>query len=790
MRFPDKKALSRKSSPVCIEPSRKIPPSKRQPDERHNSQTLSSRMDLSTANSGRPNEPRSTGALQWSQPDGFGAPASNDSCHDSTENSLSITEHQWQDVHSENLRILNENTHLQTLEGAASQPQPLGGIYPGGGFPTARLTPSLPNNNWNFSLTDFSDTSFLITGQAMSYESGMPTSGFGKLGETTPSFHGPQIKARTNFIVPTFSIPKNHPNRASRTSYAMHEPGSGMHSNQGNSRRRPLSLPNLLDDGKIKKQPTRGKRSFAKALHLLELLKEELELCPRLTLPISRLEESIGEELLRKTRSAQSSLPTAVDSCDLESCSSYSAIYSHTSTDPTSVSSSCDFDFQAQDENSVSDMSICHSHVDDFDMEIGMYTETPRAYPIEKTVYQCTFIAANGELCSFSTKTKCDWIKHQEAEKHYPQKRYICLHCVGAIQNGHPLCVFCAEQLPATGPTKAHYLQCEKAKKKGKHIFAANRDDHSKNHLWNRHQIINIGAEESTWTFDVHGGWPRWCGFCPEQFHTWQERINAIALHFEQGMDISSWKDPTQKPKDPRDNWPGVGYRKEDDGDEDEDGRPDHGKGNGKKIRLSDNSYSSSSQSSSDTAQTSEGWTGWMHNENFDTEQQQLTNYKEEKMELSPEAQIKTFHIYRWNPDEPSSKPRMQTYTNLCILPQPAAEKSQQTSNLLNRDHPDESETTFSISEKTKSSRSGRSPKNKRVEGAYPNRNLIAPCKYELERHCKAMHESKVHIPCSVSLVDHSDQNLLCLIFAIFAIFLRPHPIILTPLSELYQITM
>jgi succinate dehydrogenase (ubiquinone) iron-sulfur subunit len=28
-----------------------------------------------------------------------------------------------------------------------------------------------------------------------------------------------------------------------------------------------------------------------------------------------------------------------------------------------------------------------------------------------------------------------------------------------------------------------------------------------------------------------------------------------------------------------------------------------------------------------------------------------------------PEAKIKTFHIYRWNPDEPTSKPRMQIYT-------------------------------------------------------------------------------------------------------------------------------
>lgn len=28
-----------------------------------------------------------------------------------------------------------------------------------------------------------------------------------------------------------------------------------------------------------------------------------------------------------------------------------------------------------------------------------------------------------------------------------------------------------------------------------------------------------------------------------------------------------------------------------------------------------------------------------------------------------PESKIKTFQIYRWNPDEPSQKPRMQSYT-------------------------------------------------------------------------------------------------------------------------------
>ena len=31
--------------------------------------------------------------------------------------------------------------------------------------------------------------------------------------------------------------------------------------------------------------------------------------------------------------------------------------------------------------------------------------------------------------------------------------------------------------------------------------------------------------------------------------------------------------------------------------------------------------------------------------------------------EPSKDAKTKTFHIYRWNPDEPTSKPKMQSYT-------------------------------------------------------------------------------------------------------------------------------
>ncbi|CAK4029391.1 mitochondrial succinate dehydrogenase subunit B [Lecanosticta acicola] len=30
---------------------------------------------------------------------------------------------------------------------------------------------------------------------------------------------------------------------------------------------------------------------------------------------------------------------------------------------------------------------------------------------------------------------------------------------------------------------------------------------------------------------------------------------------------------------------------------------------------------------------------------------------------VDPDSRVKTFHIYRWNPDEPASKPKMQSYT-------------------------------------------------------------------------------------------------------------------------------
>jgi len=53
--------------------------------------------------------------------------------------------------------------------------------------------------------------------------------------------------------------------------------------------------------------------------------------------------------------------------------------------------------------------------------------------------------------------------------------------------------------------------------------------------------------------------------------------------------------------------------------------------------------------------------TGGTHSTTSTIPSSQTTTIKDPTAE--PDSKIKTFHIYRWNPDEPSAKPRMQSYT-------------------------------------------------------------------------------------------------------------------------------
>lgn len=253
---------------------------------------------------------------------------------------------------------------------------------------------------------------------------------------------------------------------------------------------------NVAKPSKVKKN-ARGKVSFSKALGLLEQLKDELELYLRLIVPIFRLKKSIGEELVCQTLSDRDSLNIDTESWGSDSDSSYSAAVS--STDLTSFSS---HSMPLADEEAIMSNNLLYANdADIFTMDMMMDVATPRAQQHAKPVplYQCTFIFSNGRLCPFSTKTRCDWVKHQGSDKYYPQKRYMCLHCIDNVQgqDDQPLCAFCFEPLPGPGlprsrSVKLYYLLCGQARKKDKHIFAANQDDHLRNHLRSSHSIVGI----------------------------------------------------------------------------------------------------------------------------------------------------------------------------------------------------------------------------------------------------------------------------------------------------------
>lgn len=61
------------------------------------------------------------------------------------------------------------------------------------------------------------------------------------------------------------------------------------------------------------------------------------------------------------------------------------------------------------------------------------------------------------------------------------------------------------------------------------------------------------------------------------------------------------------------------------------------------------------------TGQTAPGQTASGHSQSGVASEKKTATVTEPK--IDPEARTKTFHIYRWDPDQPSQKPRMQSYT-------------------------------------------------------------------------------------------------------------------------------
>jgi hypothetical protein len=332
------------------------------------------------------------------------------------------------------------------------------------------------------------------------------------------------------------------------------------------------------------------KSRLLKAMDLVEQLKAILEADSRFASPIYTLEQELGREMPQEATPTPSFLSgdllrTDADSGYHSSTSSYATREMPSNEDLSSLSE------QFHDDSAVSSITSFRSE-DGGTLEHGsMDMDTPRAAEPGEPRYHCTFFS-NGKMCSFSTRCKGDWVRHEESEKHWPQKRYMCLMCIESVEgsDGRFLCPFCFEAVPTAGNNKMHYLQCQKAQK-GRHVFAGARKEHFRDHL-REHGMTNISPGASTWTFPVNSAWPRDCGFCDDRFIAWEVRADHVAAHFQQGASISTWKLPSRKGKRAGDSRP----RNNDkwDGDDDSDDE-DEFYGGGKGKRLSPSAFGGNS---------------------------------------------------------------------------------------------------------------------------------------------------------------------------------------------------
>jgi hypothetical protein len=155
-----------------------------------------------------------------------------------------------------------------------------------------------------------------------------------------------------------------------------------------------------------------------------------------------------------------------------------------------------------------------------------------------KTIYQCTYPKCVKSFISFH-----DWKRHEEIEKHWLQKRYMCLECDIAIADPENIisCAFCLVSLSSLDDAKLHSLQCQDAKDNNR-TFA--RKDKFRDHLRDEHMIANIQEYMESWTFSIESNWPRRCGFCGAIFKRWEERAAHIEEHYKRGVRITAWKLP------------------------------------------------------------------------------------------------------------------------------------------------------------------------------------------------------------------------------------------------------
>lgn len=245
--------------------------------------------------------------------------------------------------------------------------------------------------------------------------------------------------------------------------------------------------------------------------------------------------------------------------------------------------------------------------------------ETPRPFQHLPLTYSCTY-GPGDERCPYATSRKSDWIRHEESEKHWPQKRYMCMLCTEprSDEELNPCCPYCSLSFPTIEEVYNHCLSCMEARRKGK-TFTGAKTDHFQAHLVGVHQRPGLDTISAAWTYNHTTKWPRYCGFCTYHFKNWEERKHHVAEHFKKGADISNWDPLLHNPRRKTADEPGLPPRdngEDDDDDDDDDHSHQHGRGMHSEFEATQSTYTSTTSSSSSSYDLSNyGYLDWDNNE-------------------------------------------------------------------------------------------------------------------------------------------------------------------------------
>ncbi|KAM0172335.1 hypothetical protein ACHAPF_007482 [Botrytis cinerea] len=331
----------------------------------------------------------------------------------------------------------------------------------------------------------------------------------------------------------------------------------------------------------IRKRTRQRKAHLLKGFALLEKAREALK--PYSELPrnfaillessFSQLEKIVEEAICSDDMSDSSSTP---ESSNSEMDSAYESISDVSLSEITnSVHEEQNINFERQ----TTEPTPSSIH----DSEVSQGEETPRPVQPSSPTYQCTY-GSRGERCQHSTSRKSDWIRHEESEKHWPQKRYMCMLCAEPTsdEDRNPCCTYCLLAFSSNVEVYSHSLNCTEARRKGK-TFTGAKTDHFQAHLVEVHHCSGLDEISAAWTYNHTTKWPRYCGFCTYHFKDWEERKHHVADHFKRGADISDWNPALHNPRRKSADKPDFSPRSDDDDDDDDDNDNDnwhqHGRG-------------------------------------------------------------------------------------------------------------------------------------------------------------------------------------------------------------------